>query len=287
MAWKPSTDILKFKLTDDFEKYKPNGEELAKIFINGNETNYYVRSDGSVFSTNNVPEGYLKKLKPSKQSMGYYAVPLSVNSTVHRKFVHRLIATAFIPNPFLKPIINHKDGNKENNNVTNLEWATYKENMRHAYNTGLNKRRFGEDNFSHVISRRQAIEICKLLEQNKLCCREIAEKIGCTKNIVDNIKNHLAWNEVSQKYDVSRHNVMENSGGGYKLRPEEAEKICRELASGYYTIGDIAKKHNLPYSRIADIKKGETWTSVSLKYDFSDYAIYIENHDRYRNRCKK
>lgn len=70
-------------------------------------------------------------------SNGYKAVQFGQK----RIGVHRLVAMAFIPNPESKPQVNHKDGNKANNHVSNLEWVTGSENMVHAYNHGLVKKR--------------------------------------------------------------------------------------------------------------------------------------------------
>lgn len=78
-------------------------------------------------------------LKAEKTKRGYLRVLLSVNGIVTRKSVHRLVAIAFIPNPEDKPQVNHKDGNPENNKITNLEWVTQSENQFHAVRTGLQK----------------------------------------------------------------------------------------------------------------------------------------------------
>ena len=76
-------------------------------------------------------------VKPYKNFRGYYRVYLSVNGKNYPRFVHRLVAEAFVPNGEKKPQVNHIDGNKENNNVANLEWVTNQENNIHAFDIGL------------------------------------------------------------------------------------------------------------------------------------------------------
>ena len=73
-----------------------------------------------------------KVLKPMK-SWDYLAVELRGKAVK----IHKLVANCFIPNPENKPQVNHIDGNKYNNNATNLEWCTHSENMQHALRTGL------------------------------------------------------------------------------------------------------------------------------------------------------
>lgn len=77
-------------------------------------------------------------LKPVLSKRGYLAVNLRREGKTHTKGIHVLIASAFIPNPEAKPQVNHRDGVKTNNSILNLEWATNAENVKHAYDTGLN-----------------------------------------------------------------------------------------------------------------------------------------------------
>ena len=76
-------------------------------------------------------------LKNTNKKGWYFNVILVGKSKTKSIKIHRLVAEAFIPNPENKPCINHKDGNKQNNCVDNLEWATQKENIEHARRTGL------------------------------------------------------------------------------------------------------------------------------------------------------
>lgn len=76
-------------------------------------------------------------MKQSKHRDGYLWIGLASKTNPYNVSIHRLVAKTFIPNPENKPQVNHKDGNKVNNRVDNLEWVTPSENVRHAYAKGL------------------------------------------------------------------------------------------------------------------------------------------------------
>ncbi len=84
-------------------------------------------------------------MKPTSDKDGYLSITFNVHNKAKTFKVHRLVAQAFIPNPKNKPQVNHKDGNKKNNHVDNLEWATESENIQHAYKTNL-MNQSGENN---------------------------------------------------------------------------------------------------------------------------------------------
>lgn len=73
--------------------------------------------------------------KPYLSKIGYPVLNLSKDGVIKTKYIHRLVAEAFIDNPQNLPVVNHKDGNKENNNVSNLEWVTQRNNILHRFKT--------------------------------------------------------------------------------------------------------------------------------------------------------
>lgn len=102
--------------------------------VKGYEGRYEVSNMGRVKSLYASKDIILKQpIHPD----GYARVSFSKDEACSCKLVHRLVANAFIPNPDNKPEVNHIDGNKENNNVDNLEWCTSSYNTKHAYHNGL------------------------------------------------------------------------------------------------------------------------------------------------------
>lgn len=105
---------------------------------------YKINTNGDVFSryknkTSIVVDEWRQLVPVLDKGVGYLIVTMVNATTKVRKnqFIHRLLAKSFIPNPENKPHVNHIDGNKQNNTLSNLEWATSKENSQHAVDLGL------------------------------------------------------------------------------------------------------------------------------------------------------
>ena len=135
--------------------------------------NYSISSDGEVRNDNN-----LYVLKQHLNNKGYPMVNLWKNNKGYWRTVHRIVALAFIPNPNNKPQVNHIDGNKQNNNVDNLEWCTGSENQFHRSRV-LKKTRFPKEALEATrtpiicvetrkvyVSVNEAARMCGLSQQN-------------------------------------------------------------------------------------------------------------------------
>lgn len=130
-------------------------EIYKKIPIPTGNLIYYVSNFGKVFrKLKNKPrndrqaeteirfvygEHYLRELKPQMDYKGYLRLELNKKAYA----VHRLVALTFIPNFENKPQVNHKNGHKHDNNVSNLEWVTNKENSEHSWKTLNRKPSYG------------------------------------------------------------------------------------------------------------------------------------------------
>jgi len=148
-------------------------------WIKGYYLKYKISNTGNVCSFLRHKEGRRRKLNISKS--GYYTIILNNNNLKKEYKVARLVARAFIPNPVNKLQVNHKNGNKLDNNVKNLEWCTPKENVQHAWDTGLS-----------LPLNRQQNGMSKLTE-----CQ--IEEIGLKKRIFP----HLSTEKIGKMFNVS------------------------------------------------------------------------------------
>jgi hypothetical protein len=166
---------------------------------------YEVSNFGNVRSLMSKKDGF-RNLKLSANNTGYFMVRPHKGGLGKTCKVHRLVAETFIPNPYNKRTVNHIDGNKTNNHVSNLEWSTHSENTQHAYDIGLMEYRVprpeakiqGEKSKHSKLKESDIRYIRANSRKNggNLTNRELAEKFGVGNTIISNIINFKKWKHV-------------------------------------------------------------------------------------------
>ena len=134
-------------------------------------------------------------LKPSlvgRPGRKYLSVVISNKGKIKHFYLHRLVILSFIPNAENLPQVNHKDGNKLNNNLDNLEWCDNSHNVRHALKNGLIQPIKGENHHKSKVTEQEVLEIRRLRSegwgQNKL-----AEKFGVSQFTISVIEHKKSW----------------------------------------------------------------------------------------------
>lgn len=124
---------------------------------------------------------------------GYKIVGLCKNKKQMSFRVHRIVASAFLPNPNNNPQVNHINGDKTDNRAVNLEWCTQSANMRHAYENGLEKANtVPAHEAKRVLTEEQVRAVRELLNKG-VSTRAIAKQIGVGKTLISSINQGKAY----------------------------------------------------------------------------------------------
>lgn len=155
---------------------------------------YYATEDGHIYS-----EHLKRNISEYTDKDGYKKVRLSNGDGTRKVFsVHRLILETFNPNPNSDKLqVNHIDGNKTNNGISNLEWVTCKENINHGYRIGLYSNIGDNNNGEHKLCTEQVLEIIDLLLNSNLTIQEIANKYLVSKHAIESIKYKKTWKHLT------------------------------------------------------------------------------------------
>ena len=180
--------------------FDPNEEDVEiwlGVTIKGKEYDKYaVSSKGKIYShtTNKLLDGRICR--------GYNVMKLrDEDRNIYNTGRHRIVAEQFCENPDNKEYVNHKDGNKLNNNPSNLEWVTAQENTLHAIDHGLIYT-VGDKSHLASIDEATAIRICEMIVDGKLNLREIADELGVGYDCVKKINEGKSWRRLSSRYGI-------------------------------------------------------------------------------------
>ena len=191
--------------TGDFNLWRGRPNELLSFlqnnytsakwaFCKGYENRFIISSYGYVISLYSY-----KKMKITVLPNGYYYLPIIVQKPkrrTHTSYLHRLVANTFIPNTENKSQINHKDGDKSNNDISNLEWVTQSENNYHATRILGVKR-----NIEKILERNKKRrlfsneQVC-IIRKEKLSRKQVYERWGIDTCAVDDIRHFKTYKEI-------------------------------------------------------------------------------------------
>lgn len=210
-------------------------------------SDYIIYEDGKVYSLK-----VNRFLKPYERPDGYITTYIDD----YFKRVHRLVAETYIPNPDNLPEVNHKDCDKSNNHVSNLEWVTSKQNKQHARDHGIYSS--GEESVNTELTNEQIHEVCDLMQQGYIN-KDIVTKTGIPTYTVANIRSGNIWKDISSQYQFT-----------VKRQDRKSEstvlKICIDLETGLSN-KEVSEKHGISEQEIRRIRRGDIFPDIVSNFD--------------------
>lgn len=209
---------------------------------------YCVSRDGRVWSDISG-----RFLTPQVHRRGYLFVPLKLQTGKQRnRYIHRLVALTYIPNPENKPQVNHIDGDKKNNHWSNLEWVSNLENAHHAIENNLMPH--------NVVSEKQVHDICEKLEQG-ISVMKISKDTGIPYFTISAIRLGRNWKHISSQYVIPLKRVRKDP-----LTEEQIRMVCNYLENGL-SVKQISHACAISADVIRKICKRQSFLPIVEQYN--------------------
>lgn len=210
--------------------------------INGYDY-YYASEDGKIFSNY---KGKWRELKQRLNSNGYLEIDLGKTK---RLKAHRIIANAYIPNLENKPQVNHKDGNKTNNHISNLEWVTNSENQLHAWSIGLQQKRLPSN---AKMDFETADEIRREYRDSNISHSKLAEKYSVSKTTIGDILRGNIYIFNALEDAVIKEKKM-------KLNFDKSQKIRELWSTGEYSYNKLGQMFGVNHKTIKKVVENKIY----------------------------
>ena len=242
------------------------GYELWEpIYLYNEKSVYEVSSHGRVRNTKTD-----KILKPRKHSSGYLNVNLHHNGNIRNYYIHRLVLLAF--NPIYSDDIlqvNHIDGDKKNNYLSNLEWCDNSYNQKHAYQIGLKRHIYGDMRPRANFTNDKILSMCRLMAAG-YSNSYITELFNITdKELLSDIRCKRRWTQVTKDFDFEKLGKSRPGESNHFATHTEIDvrNVCESLVDGL-SIKDIMKKYGYGKDFIWKIKSRKTWNHITKEYEY-------------------
>lgn len=223
------------------------------------KTTYSVDRDGNVRN-----KAGTALLRPGVTNSGYLIVILHLKNRNKARTVHSLVAQAWLgprPEGF---VINHKDGNRKNNNWKNLEYVTGSGNMKHASDSGLLPR--GSRHYTTDLTEEQVARACRLIVKG-VGNKDIGDRLGIKPSKIRDIRMGKSWKSVSKDYfkkPVAATSLSRSSPRSSRLAVSERTKVIRAIQAGKPR-NEIAEKFGISPQMVSDVKAKRTWKDTWSK----------------------
>lgn len=231
--------------------------------VSGFENSHHISNFGRLKAISRIYNG--GRCKKEMIRLGsfcgrYISDTLKENGIKKSTSRHRLVAQAFIPNPFKLPEVNHLFGKKKDNRVHQLEWSTKSDNELHAHRIGLKKSKYGEDDECSTFTNAQVLDIFN----SKLSPKELADKHNTTTKYISSIKTGRRWSKIT----------------GKKLEVKfvwPSKDSVLDIYNSPLLFRELAEIHKVSLATISCIKSGFHHSDITgKKYVAKGYSIVAE-----------